>query len=177
MFTGTLAQQIANFRDMISQTIVGNTIFPVFDRMTSVPLTTAGLAIKTGGSAIVKTGAAACHVLANGILRSVAASTDMPALAGTVANATFNCFAFFIDQAGTVTSQMGIAGATLATMRLPPLPQNKALLGFVIVNPTGTGGFVGGTTPLDDATVVPNAVYINAMSGFDPQCLTGPARS
>ncbi len=176
MFTDNLARWIAQFRDGLNQNIVGTVMFPVFDRMTSVPLTTAGLVIKTAGSALVKTGAAACYVLANGSLRSIAAATDMPALVGTVTNATFNCYAFFVDQGGTVTSQMGIAGSTLATMALPPLPKNKALLGFVIINPTGTGNFVGGTTPLDDATVVPNAVYINAMSGFDPQCLTGPAR-
>jgi hypothetical protein len=35
------------------------------------------------------------------------------------------------------------------------------MIGFVIVNPTGTGDFVGGTTDLDDATVAPNAVYVN----------------
>ena len=28
-------------------------------------------------------------------------------------------------------------------------------IGFVIINPTGSGSFVGGTTALDDATVVP----------------------
>lgn len=176
MFTDTLARWISNFRDGLNQNITGAIMFPVFDRMTSVPLNTAGLAIKAGGSAIVKSGAADCYILANGVLQKIAAATDMPALVGTVANATFNCYAFFVDIGGTVTSQMGIAGATLATMKLPPLPQNKALLGFVIINPTGTGDFVGGTTPLDDVTVVPGAVYINAMSGFDPQCLTGPAR-
>lgn len=39
----------------------------------------------------------------------------------------------------------------------------------MIINPTGTGDFVGGTTALDDATVVPNAVYLNGNIGpFDP---------
>lgn len=176
MFSATLAQWVSGFRDALSQNIFGTTMFPVFDRMTSLPLTNAGLVIKAGSSAIVKTGASATILLVNGSLRSVGAATDMPALVGTVVNATFNSYAFFIDQAGTVTSQMGIAGTTLATMKLAPFPQNKALIGFVIINPTGTGNFVGGTTALDDVTVVPNAVYVSGLSGFDPQCLTGPGR-
>jgi len=42
------------------------------------------------------------------------------------------------------------------------------MIGFAIINPTGTGNFVGGTTPLDDATVVPNAVYIDTPYPLDP---------
>jgi hypothetical protein len=42
------------------------------------------------------------------------------------------------------------------------------MIGFVIINPTGTGPFVGGTTALDDATVVPNAVFVNVTGAFDP---------
>ena len=49
----------------------------------------------------------------------------------------------------------------------------KALIGFVVINPTGTGNFVGGTTPLDDATVVPNAAYVNTTEGFDPTVILG----
>ena len=44
---------------------------------------------------------------------------------------------------------------------------------FVIIHPTGTGDFVGGTTPIDDATKVPNAVYANTQGAFDPTALTG----
>lgn len=144
---------------------------PIGDRLSSQSIATAGLAIKTGGSAIVKTGAAAYYGVANGVLVTKAAATDMPALVGTVANATFNAFAFFVDAAGTVTVALGTAGATLAAMKLPPIPVQKAMLGFVIINPTGTGDFTGGTTALDDATVVPNAVYVNTNGAFDPTVL------
>ena len=175
MFNGTLAQWVGRLVDGLNQKILSATLFPVYDRLTSLPLNSAGLVIKAGGSALVKTGASACYLYANGALQKLSAATDMPALSGTVANGTFNCFAFFVDIAGTVTSQMGIAGSTLATMKLPPLPKNKALIGFVIVNPTGTGDFVGGTTALDDGTVTPNAAYVSPVCGFDPQCITGPA--
>jgi len=171
MFINTMGQYIAQLRDSVVQSALRALITPVFDRLSSLTLTSAGLAIKAGGSAIVKTGAAITYALASGVLRSVAAATDMPALAGTVVNATFNVYAFFIDSAGTVTSQIGTAGATLAATKLPPIPQGKALLGFIIVNPTGTGDFVGGTTALDDATVVPGVVYVNTVGGFDPQCI------
>ena len=76
-----------------------------------------------------------------------------------------------MDSAGTLTSAMGTEGATLAAVVMPPLPEKKACIGFVIINPTGTGNFVGGTTPLDDATVAPGALYVNTIGPFDPTVL------
>lgn len=90
----------------------------------------------------------------------------MAALAGTVTNAKFNVFAFYVDAAGTLTSAMGTEGATLTAVVFPTVATTKAVIGFVIINPTGTGNFVGGTTALDDATVVPNAVYVNTPGVF-----------
>lgn len=140
-------------------------------RLSSQTLTSAALRIK-GGSAspIVQTNATSMFS-ANGKLVSKASATDLPALSGTVTNATFNVFAFFIDSAGTLTSQIGVAGSTLAKVALPPIPESKALIGFVVINPTGTGDFVGGTTNLDDATVVPNAVFVNTIGAFEPTVL------
>lgn len=141
------------------------------DRYSTQSLTSAGLVIKAGGSAVVKTGASAWYGLVQGKLQTKAAATDMPALSGTVTNAKFNVYVFLIDVAGTVTSAMGTEGATLAAVKWPPIPVNKAVLGFVIINPTGTGGYVGGTTALDDVTVVPNAAYVNVIGPFDPSVL------
>jgi hypothetical protein len=92
----------------------------------------------------------------------------MAALVGTVTNAKFNVFAFFLDEAGTLTSQMGVEAANLLSVKFPEVPAKKAMIGFVIINPTGTGDFVGGTTALDDGTVVPNAAYINTVGMVDP---------
>lgn len=133
-------------------------------------LSTGGLAIKAGGSAIVKAGTL-CKALINGILVSVAANTDWAALSGTVTNAKFNVFVFSMTSDGTKTTSMGTEGATLGDVVFPAIPADSAVIGFVIINPTGTGNFVGGTTALDDATVVPNAVYVNTPFPFNPNVL------
>lgn len=140
------------------------------DRYSSNTFTSAGLVIKAGGSAVVKAGSA-FYAIANGTLLTKTANTDMAALSGTVTNAKFNVLCFYVDSAGTLTSAMGTEGATLAAVVMPPLPEKKACIGFVIINPTGTGNFVGGTTPLDDATVAPGALYVNTIGPFDPTVL------
>lgn len=144
---------------------------PIADRLSTQSLNTAGLAIKAGGSAIVKTGATAYYAVCRGDLVTKAPATDMAALVGTVTNAKFNVFCFFVNAAGTLSTAMGTEGATLAAVIPPAPPEGSAQLGFVIINPTGTGNFVGGTTALDDATVVPNAVYINTIGPYDPTIL------
>lgn len=144
----------------------------VYNRLRSQCLGSAGLAIKAGGSALAK----AVNVTvasANGVLVKLTANTDMAALSGTVTNAKFNVFVFTVNSAGTLYTQMGTEGGTLAAVRWPAIDQKRAIIGFVIINPTGTGNFVGGTTPLDDATVVPNAVYVNTQGAFDPTADTG----
>lgn len=167
----TLTRWLADVPGDILRNILRMVLNPLADRYATRSLRTAGLVIKAGTSAIVKTGAADYYASVQGKLVKKAAATDMPALVGTVVNATFNVFCFFVDVAGTVTVAMGTAGATLAAVKLPPIPEKKALIGFIIVNPTGTGDFVGGTTALDDATVAPNVVYINADGPFDPSVL------
>ncbi|PIV90877.1 hypothetical protein COW46_00870 [Candidatus Gracilibacteria bacterium CG17_big_fil_post_rev_8_21_14_2_50_48_13] len=130
-------------------------------------LSTGGLAIKAGGSALVKA-ATACRAFVNGTLVSISANTDMAALAGTITADLFNVYVFSVDSAGTLYTQMGTEGAALGDIVFPVVPADRAVIGFIIVNPTGTGNFVGGTTALDDATVVPNAVYVNTPYPFNP---------
>jgi hypothetical protein len=142
----------------------------VYDRLSCMLLSTGGLAIKAGGGVLIKAGTL-CKVLVKGTLVSIAANTDSSALVGTVTNAKFNVYCVFCDVAGTLTTVMGVEGATLGAVKFPPIPEGKAMMGFVIINPTGTGNFVGGTTPLDDATVVPNAVYVNTVGSIDPTAL------
>jgi hypothetical protein len=172
MFTDTLTRWLEGVKDATTQWNLRKILEPVFDRESSLALNTAGLVIHGSASALVKTGAADCYLFANGILQKITAATDLPALVGTVLNAQFNVFCFFIDSAGVKTVAMGTAGTTLAKVVFPQFPKQKALIGFIVVNPTGTGNFVGGTTALDDATVVPGVVYINGTA-FDPACLIG----
>ena len=144
---------------------------PMVDRTSTQPLTSAGIVIKSGGSTLAKTGSNSTHLAVQGKLAKINGSTDLAALSGTVTNAKFNVYCWFIDSGGTVTSQMGSEGATRAAVKFPTLPVGKALVGFVIINPTGTGNFVGGTTALDDGTVVPNAEYVSPTGDFDPTVL------
>lgn len=131
-------------------------------------LSTGGLVIKAGSSAIVKAGTA-FTAIANSKLLVKTANTDMAALAGTVTNAAFNVFCFFVDNAGTLTTKMGTEAATLAAVKFPDFDPGLACIGFIVVNPTGTGDFVGGTTALDDGTVVPNVSYVNTPYPFLPK--------
>lgn len=139
----------------------------IADALSSQMHTSAGLVIKAGASALAKAGTA-CYGTVRGAPFLIAANTDMAALSGTVVNATFNVFAFDRNAAGTLTTTMGTAGATYAAVVFPPKRREEVRIGYVIINPTGTGNFVGGTTALDDATVAPNAVYVNLTGAFDP---------
>lgn len=139
-------------------------------QLTHTLLTTGGLAIKAGGSAIVKTVNTISYQIA-GIFYTKAAA-DMAALVGTVTNAYFNVYCFYVDASGTLTTSMGTQATTKAGVVFPAHVDGKVMIGHLLVNPTGTGNFVGGTTVLDDATVVPNAVYTNTLGGFVPAVVT-----
>lgn len=172
MMRNTMGKWLEGVTNQTWGNVLRSLFQPLYDRYSSRALTTAGLAIKAGASPVVKAGTSS-YFLANGVLRNVAANTDMPALVGTVTNATFNVFCFFIDQTGALVSAIGTGGASLQALQFPQFPVKNALIGFIIVNPTGAGDFVGGTTALDDGTVIPNVVYVNSTSGFDPYVLIG----
>lgn len=167
----TITRQLTAVKDLLTLTALRPVLNALGDRLSSASLTSAGLVIKAGSSAIVKTGASAWYGLANGKLVTKGAATDMAALVGTVLNTKFNVFCFYCDSAGTLTTAMGTEGASLAAVKFPNQPENKAMIGFVVINPTGTGNFVGGTTALDDATVVPTAAYVNIQGAVDPTVL------
>lgn len=132
-------------------------------------LTSAGLAIGTGSKKKVKI-VNDTYAYVDGTLVKVDAATEV-ALSGTVTNAKFNVYVLTVNSAGTVTATMGTEGATLGAVVMPAVPADEAMVGFVIINPTGTGNFVGATTDLDDGTVTPGAVYVNANMGFNPNVL------
>jgi hypothetical protein len=163
-----LTHRLASLSDKRAQYQLNLLLSPLFERLRTQTQSSAGLVIKGASSALVKTGAAVTHVVAQGIKLRIAAATDMAALSGTVTNAAFNVFVFTVDSAGTLATQMGTEGASEAAIKWPSIDSTKAIVGYIVVNPTGTGDFVGGTTPLDDVTVVPNVVYINTLGAFWP---------
>jgi hypothetical protein len=133
--------------------------------LTNRCLVTGALAIKAGGSALAKT-VSTVYYMIDGTYYSKAAA-DTSALAGTVTNTKFNVFVFTLNAAGTFHTYMGTEGAAISNVVFPTIPDGEVSVGWVIVNPTGAGNFVGGTTALDDGTVVPNAVYQNSGDGFN----------
>lgn len=165
---------IYRFTNQISAQLTRQNVYipmaALADALSSQLTTSGALAITGVASSTAKIVNAITAVCAG---RSVtkAAATNMPALAGTVPNAQFNVFSFFIDNAGVLSTLAGTPATSLVGVIHPQRPQFKAQIGYVIVNPTGTGAFVGGTTALDDATVVPNAVYVNTVGAFDPTVL------
>ena len=137
------------------------------DRFSSCAISSAGLAITSGGSTTASTGSAVTNLIANGIPVAIAASTAMPALVGTITAASFNVFCFFIDSASVVTVAMGTEGTTLAKVVYPAFPAGKALVGVLTVTYAST--FTGGSTPLDTATTT----YNSPTGAWDPSVLVG----
>jgi hypothetical protein len=133
-------------------------------------INTGALAIHGSSSALAKF-ANTIYFMIDGQVYSKT-TADCAALAGTVTNAKFNVFVFGVDATGTLTTTMGTEAATLGAVVFPALADGVVAIGFVVINPTGTGNFVGGTTALDDATVVANAAYVNTVGEFFPQYST-----
>lgn len=132
------------------------------DQATSYTDQVAGMAIKAGGSVLAKS----VNVFTPTILgvngTATAANLDGAALSGTTANGKFAVYVFRVAADGTTVTTAKSADADSLSLLL--WPTGSAILctyAAVIINPTGTGNFVGNTTALDDATVVPNAKYIN----------------
>ena len=165
--TDTIRQWLSGMAVFKDQWSLLNIFGPIGDRYSSQSHTSAGLAISSGGAATAKTGSTAWVGTANGIPVSVAASTTMPALSGSITATYFNVFCFFIDSASVATSAMGTEGATLAAVKFPAFPEGKALIGYLVVTYAST--FVGGTTPLDTATTI----YVNTVGAADPSVLVG----
>jgi hypothetical protein len=170
-----MTQMTATLQQWLEGVAVGRTRFalleaigPIADRFSSCATSSAGLAIKTGGSTLAKTGSAVTNLVANGIPVAIAASTDMPALTGIdITEMYYRIVCFFCDSAGTVTVAAGGEGATLAACTWPPFPAGNALVGFLTI--TYGSAFTGGTTPLDTATTT----YNSPTGAWDPSVLVG----
>ena len=163
----TVTRYLEVFPDVRRRTGLRSVVVPLADRYSSQPLTSAGLVISAGGSTLAKTGAAAFYCTASGVLVTIAAATNMPALTGI--NFTANQFTvacFFVDSAGTRTVVGGTPGASLAAVKWPQFPAGKSLIGLLIITHSAT--FTGGTTALDTATTV----YVSPLGSFDPTVLT-----
>jgi len=161
----SLRQYLAPITDLTDQVALYNLLRPLVDSLSCQVTTGAGLVIKTGGSTLAKTGSAVFQGIVKGKSVKKAAATDMPALVGSITAASFNVFCFFIDQSETVTVAMGVEGTTEVKVTFPPFPENKLLLGYLVVTHSST--FVGGTTALDTATTK----FVSPMGALNPSIL------
>lgn len=103
---------------------------------------------------------------------ATASSLAMAALVGTINNGKWGLWEVRVAADGaTVTSAAGLlTGTNKVDLTLPVgIPGPAITLGFIIVHPTGAGNFVGGTTALDDATVVPNTEYYDLVGTTAPR--------
>lgn len=139
------------------------------DQLCDVLFNTGALTIGTGVNSKVKI-ANTIYALIDGAL--VRKTTAEIVLSGTVTADMFNVYVLSMNAAGTVTATMGTEGATIGALVFPAVPTDEVVIGFCLVNPTGTGNFVGGTTALDDGTVVPNAVYVDTPYPFNANSLS-----
>lgn len=100
-----------------------------------------------------------------GIMYDLAATDNYWDLTGfNVTNAMFNVCLLAVDNLGAMQIGIGVEAALLANVVLPDTPADSCVIAMVEVNPTGAGNFVGGTSDLNDAGIVPNAVYTD-LSG------------
>jgi hypothetical protein len=160
---GNITRLVGSLTDGIGKPALRRMLRSIGARMSSQATATAGLVIKTGGSALAKTGSTAFAGTVNGVPVAIAASTDMPALTGiNITAAYYRIVCFFIDAGSTVTAVAGAEGATLATAKFPDFPLDKTLVGYLVI--TYASAFTGGTTALDTATTV----YVSPVGAFDP---------
>lgn len=158
-----LTQRINQIGDLMVRRNLQLVLEGIYKRMGNFAIQGSGLTIGTTKSKL--TSGTTWYGMVGGILVRKAATADLITLttANSCTNAKFEVTVFTINSSGTITNRAGTEGSSLATMTWPTLPSDEAVFGILIVNPTGTGNFVGGTTNLDDATVQPNAVYLNPV--------------
>lgn len=156
-----LTQRINQIGDLMVRRNLQLVLEKIYKRLGNVTLTTPNLTTATTNTKIKSQ--ADYYGFVGGILVKKAATDNLITLttSANTTNAYFNVVVFTINSSGTITNRYGTQGSTLAAMTWPSLPSEEAVFGILLLNPTGTGDFVGGTTPMADATVVPNAVYIS----------------
>jgi hypothetical protein len=163
-----LSNVVYGIADNADKVAVYNALKGIYDRFSSCCLSTAGLAIKTGGSLLVSV-KTACKVLADGKLVTVG-TQDCAVLAGTINIAKYNVFCFFCDSAGTLTTAMGTEATLLSDVKFPPIPEKKAMIGFITILGGDANAFIGNDATsgvLDSTTYAKTITYTNTPFPFD----------
>ena len=167
-----LSQLAGSFADKRDGGTILRLLKGLYNSLSSKMVTSAGLVITaTSGKKVPKTGSAISYGLVKGKPFTIAAGVDMPAFVATVTNLAFNVVCFFANAPGTAITAssmealIGVEAALLKDVKFPPFPEGKALIGYIIINPAGTGNFVCGTDALDDGTIFSSGgvVYLSLI--------------
>ena len=133
-------------------------------------LTSAGLA---GTSTKVRTlNTGDTYTLVNGAIVVLGSSTQHSNALGTTAvgtaTGTHQIYILTVASDGTVTATQGTASNATATVTVPNIPENQAMLGFLWLYASGTTAFLPGTHSVTWATVTANYVNTQGMVDFVP---------
>lgn len=151
---------------MFAELIAG--VNALMTRTMSMCLSSAGLVISGAGGLTGKAGSAFVAMV-SGVPVFVAANTAMSALVGTIATTKFACWVWYVDGAGVITTSAKTADAATAVAALalvPSTPVGKAMVGILLVQNAAAGGFIGGTTALDAASVTGTYLSTVGISNF-----------
>ena len=110
--------------------------------------------------------------LVNGSMYIVGTGTKNNGAIGTTAvgtaTGTHQVYAFTVNSSGTITSNEGTPSNGTATVTLPNIPENEALLGLLWLYGSGSTAFLPGTHTLTWATVTTYYVPTTGMVDFVP---------
>lgn len=124
----------------------------------------AGMAIKTAGSAIAKFANTVAYMI-NGVFYSKS-TADVTIPATTIPTGYKAFVAAFLDASGNVTSVMTtpVLATSTDAIVLPTYADTKCCIGGVLISNASGSNFVGATTALDTANVT--TTYLNFGTAF-----------
>ena len=164
-----LTNAIADKRD---GTLINNALKGIYARLSNQAFNSGALAQGTTTTKM-KT-AAVIHGLVTGKPITKAVTDDLwdPAAGFKVLAGTTNVFCMYLDTAGAASSAFGTAATTVSTtglngVKFPPMPENKMMVGFVIIS-GGSGDWTAGTSTFTTATTVTYCTIVNTVGAFDP---------
>jgi hypothetical protein len=122
MITDTLTHYLQAFGDTTRRVESSGSCSRSLIARPAEPLSTAGLVIKAGGSALAKSGGKRLLPLANGILQKITAATDMPALVRDCHQRQVQCVLLLYRLCGDQDLADGYCGHDAGSVKFPQLP-------------------------------------------------------
>lgn len=168
-----LSQFLKSFSDSGDAQLLLGALRTLFDRAGSQIFSSAGIAQATTTTK-VKTATAINYIAGgNAAYKGITDNFwDLTGL-GTISDGKVNVICLFIDAAGTASAALGretttgTAGQLAPGLVFPPIPEGKAMVGFVIVSCSG-GAFTCGTSNVATAGNFTVTFVNNPLGLFDP---------